>query len=594
MTRQGKGQIISVLKRSNINNKSPFYFCMRLISSTPTRLIRTSCIATKTSSTPQTRTRTFITRTNSTRRLRLPFNTSTSSSTPSVYFRAMSNWPKITSDNPLGLDDPTLFIQAGIINGELVQSSDGKTFDVDNPATGEIIGKCPDMTLSDTVKAIETAASTFKKFRLTTPQQRHQWLINLHKLFEQNVKDLARLIVWENGKSWTDAFAEATYAGTYIDWYAGEALRTHGETIPCSLPGTRNFTVKQPIGVCALLVPWNFPAAMIARKVGPALATGCTAVIKVPAETPFTNLAIMELAKRAGVPKGVLNVITTDANLQEIGKELTTNPLIKKVSFTGSTRVGKMLAGNASGTLKKMSLELGGNAPLIVFDDADLPTAVAGTIASKFRGSGQTCVCANRIYVHDKVYDEFAKLLAEKVGAFKVGPGFDEGVTHGPLIHKRQADKVQEHIDDAVSKGAKILVGGKRGERTQFQPTVLTEVPDDCLITAEETFGPLAALIRFSSEEEVIELANKSEVGLAGYFFSQDSDRIWRVADALEVGMVGANTGAISQAIIPFGGTKESGYGKEGGHQGTEEYLVTKLIALGTASKNAQAPPSFD
>ena len=332
-------------------------------------------------------------------------------------------------------------------------------------------------------------------------------------------------------------------------------------------------------------IRWNFPAAMIARKVAPVIAVGCTAVIKVPSETPYTNLAIMELAKRSGVPDGVLNVITCEKNLQDIGQELTTNPLVKKVSFTGSTRVGKLLAKNATGSLKKMSLELGGNAPLIVFEDADIPTAVAGTIASKFRGSGQTCVCANRIYVHEDVYDEYAKQLLEKVKQFKVGPGFDEGVTHGPLIHSRQQDKVQEHVDDAVGKGATVLIGGQKGKGTIYPPTILTNVPDDCLLTGEETFGPLAALIKFKTEEQVIKLANNTEFGLAGYFFSQDSDRIWRVAEALETGMVGANTGAISQAIIPFGGMKESGYGKEGGHQGTEEYLVTKLIALGSRIK---------
>lgn len=319
---------------------------------------------------------------------------------------------------------------------------------------------------------------------------------------------------------------------------------------------------------------------MITRKVAPVIATGCTAVIKVPSETPYTNLAIMELIKRAGVPDGVVNVITTEKHLVEIGKEMTTNRKIKKVSFTGSTRVGKILAEQAAGTLKKLSLELGGNAPLIVFEDADIPTAVAGTIASKFRGSGQTCVCANRIYVHEDVYDEFARQLVDKVKAFKVGSGFDEGVTHGPLIHERAAEKVQEHIEDAVSRGAKILAGGTR-KGNQVQPTVLGDVPDDCLVTAEETFGPLAALIKFKDEDAVIELANNTDVGLAGYFFSKDADRIWRVAEALEVGMVGANTGAISQAQIPFGGWKESGYGKEGGYEGTDEYLVKKVVAVG-------------
>ncbi|RXK42216.1 succinate-semialdehyde dehydrogenase (NADP+) [Tremella mesenterica] len=493
--------------------------------------------------------------------------------------RMVSNWPKVTKENPLGLDDPTLLIQHGIINGQYVDAEE--TFAVDDPATGKIIGHCPDMTAEDTRKAIDVAHKAFKSYRITTPNQRQALLLEFYRLYQENIKDIARLIVWENGKCWNDALTEANYAGSFISWAAGEAVRVYGEVVPCSLPGARNFTIKQPIGVCALLVPWNFPAAMIARKIGPALAVGCTAVIKVPAETPFTNLAIMELAKRAGVPDGVLNVITTDKHLQEVGLELSTNPTIRKLSFTGSTRVGKMLAKNASGTLKKLSLELGGNAPLIIFEDADLPTAVTGAIASKFRASGQTCVCANRIYVHETIYDEFAKLFVEKVKDFKVGPGFDEGVTHGPLFHPRAADKVQSHVDDAVSKGARVLIGGKRGEGSFYQPTVLADVTEDCLLTGEETFGPLAALIKFSSEEEVIELANKAEVGLSGYFFTKDTDRIWRVAEALEVGMVGANTGMISQVSIPFGGVKESGYGREGAHDGTQEYLVTKAIVLG-------------
>ncbi|WVR04420.1 hypothetical protein IAU60_001422 [Kwoniella sp. DSM 27419] len=497
----------------------------------------------------------------------------------------MSNWPKVTAENPLGLDDPSLFIQKGMIDGKWVDTQSGKTFEVNDPASGKVIGTCPEMTVEDTKKAIDSAYAAFKTYRNTSPAQRQAYLLELFRLYQANINDIARLIVWENGKSWNDAMAEAVYGGSFFSWFAGEALRTYGQTIPCSVPGTRNVTIKQPVGVCALLVPWNFPAAMIARKLGPALAVGCTSVVKVPSETPYTTLAIVELARRAGVPEGVINVITTDANLQDIGKELCTNPIVHKVSFTGSTRVGKILASQCSSTLKKMSLELGGNAPLIVFDDADLATAVAGTIASKFRGSGQTCVCANRIYVQDGIYDKFAKALAEKVGQFKVGCGFDEGVTHGPLIHARQADKVDEHVQDAVSKGAKILVGGKRGKGTEYIPTVLADVSDECLIATEETFGPVAALFRFKTEEEVIEKANNSEVGLAGYFFSQDSDRLWRVGEALETGMVGVNTGMISQAVIPFGGIKESGYGKEGGSQGTDEYTVTKLLAIGTRIK---------
>ncbi|WVN84932.1 uncharacterized protein L203_100069 [Cryptococcus depauperatus CBS 7841] len=498
----------------------------------------------------------------------------------------MSNWPQVTAENPLGLDDPSLFIQKGFINGKYVTTESGKSFEVNDPASGKVIGTCPEMTVEDTQRAIEVAEKAFATYRHTSPAQRSEYLLELYRLYQASLKDISRLIVWENGKSWNDAMAEATYAGSFFSWFASEALRTNGEVIPCSVPGTRNFTIKQPIGVVALLCPWNFPAAMVARKLGPALAVGCTSVIKTPSETPFTTLAIVELARRAGVPEGVINVITTDANLQEVGKELCTNPIVHKVSFTGSTRVGKLIASQCSSTLKKMSLELGGNAPLIVFEDADIPTAIAGTIASKFRGSGQTCVCANRIYVHDKIYNEFAEKLAEKVAQFKVGPGFEEGVTHGPLIHSQQADKVDEHVRDAVEKGAQVLVGGKRGNGTEYVPTVLANVTDDCLIATEETFGPVAALFRFSCEEEVIARANKAEVGLAGYFFSRDSDRIWRVAEALETGMVGANTGMISQAVIPFGGIKESGYGKEGGHQGTDEYTVTKMVAIGTSLHN--------
>ncbi|WVF70080.1 hypothetical protein IAT40_004867 [Kwoniella sp. CBS 6097] len=499
--------------------------------------------------------------------------------------RNMSNWPKVTSENPLGLDDPSLFVQKGFIDGKYVETASGKTFEVDDPASGKIIGTCPEMTVEDTKRAIDSAHKAFASYKNVSPQQRQAYLAEIHKLFLANINDITRLIVWENGKSWNDALVEANYAASFFSWFAGEALRTYGQTIPCSVPGTRNITIKQPIGVVALLVPWNFPAAMIARKLGPALAVGCTSVVKVPSETPYTTLAIVELARRAGVPEGVINVVTTHENLQDVGKELCTNPLVHKVSFTGSTRVGKILASQCSSTLKKMSLELGGNAPLIVFDDADIATAVAGTIASKFRGSGQTCVCANRIYVQDGIYDKFAKALAEKVGQFKVGSGFDEGVTHGPLIHARQADKVDEHVQDAVSKGAKVLVGGKRGKGTEYIPTVLADVSDECLIATEETFGPVAGLFRFKTEEEVVQRANNSEVGLAGYFFSQDADRIWRVAEALETGMVGANTGMISQAVIPFGGVKESGYGKEGGAEGTDEYTITKLVAVGSKIK---------
>ncbi|KAL1404874.1 hypothetical protein Q8F55_008485 [Vanrija albida] len=486
----------------------------------------------------------------------------------------------LTPENPLGLDDPSLFIQCAIVNGAHVASE--TTFAVDNPATGEQIGTCPDLGIDEARGAIDAAHAAFQSFKHTPALERQAHLLKLHALLLTHADDLARLIVWENGKAWGDAVAEVAYAASYVLWFAGEAVRQNGEVLPPS-GVNRNFVLRAPVGVCALLLPWNFPIGMIARKVAPVLATGCTAVVKVPAETPYTNLAFVELVHRAGVPPGVVNVVTTHAHLVAVGAELTTNPKIAKVSFTGSTRVGKILAAQAASTLKKLSLELGGNAPLIVFADAHLPTAVAGTLASKFRGSGQTCVCANRIYVHDDVYEQFSAALAAEVAKFVPGAGFEDGVTHGPLIHKAAADKVMQHLADAVAHGARVVAGGKRLSDTLIQPTVLVDVEPDCLLSTEETFGPLAALIRFSTEEEVVALANRSEVGLAGYFFSCDADRIWRVAEALEVGMVGANTGAISNAMVPFGGVKESGYGKEGGRDGTDEYVVKKLVVVGSA-----------
>ncbi|BEI80157.1 hypothetical protein CcaverHIS002_0106860 [Cutaneotrichosporon cavernicola] len=500
--------------------------------------------------------------------------------------RYVSHQPNVTAENPFGLDDPTLVVPYGIVGGKLVDSSDGGRFDVRDPATGNVIGTMPDMTAADAAEGVRVADETFKTWRNSNILERQKILLRLNDLFIQHANDIARLIVWENGKSWTDAYGEVLYSASFCAWFAGECVRQRGDVLASAIPGQRNLVIKQPIGVCALLVPWNFPAGMITRKAAPVIATGCTAVVKADPNTPFTNQAIMELMRRAGVPDGVINSITTDKNLQEVGKELTTNRLIKKVSFTGSTRVGKILAAQAAGTLKKLSLELGGNAPLIVFDDADIPTAVAGTIASKFRGSGQTCVCANRIYVHEDVYDEFAKQLADKVNNFKVGPGFDDGVTHGPLINAAAADKWQHHVDTLVKSGGRIVAGGKR-EGNAVQPTVIVDVPTECILDEEETFSPLAGLIKFRDEAHVIEMANRADVGLAGYFFSRDADRIFRVADALEVGMVGANTGAISQAFIPFGGVKESGYGKEGGYEGTDEFLNKKLVAIG---KNIGSP----
>ncbi|THG95878.1 hypothetical protein EW026_g5849 [Hermanssonia centrifuga] len=426
------------------------------------------------------------------------------------------------------------------------------------------------MGLSETKEAIDAASKAFKTWSRTTAKERHDLLMKFYALMKEHDDDLSRLI------------GENAYSASFLEWFAEEAVRTYGEVIPSPFSNTRNVVIKQPIGVVSILTPWNFPSAMITRKLGAALAAGCTAVIKPPSETPFSCLALVELANRAGIPPGVINVVTTHGNIADVGRELCENPIVKKVSFTGSTPVAKMLYKYAAGTMKKMSIEAGGNAPFIVFDDADIGAAVEGALACKFRGSGQTCVCANRIYVHSSIYAEFASRLAEKVAAFKVGDGFEKSTTHGPLIHERAVEKVQKHVDDAVSRGAQLVHGGKRldGAGSFFAPTILADVPADALVCQEETFGPLAALTKFETEEEVIKLANDTPVGLAGYFYSRDVGRVWRVAEALEVGMVGTNTGAISQAVIPFGGVKESGLGREGSH-GIEEYMNTKYIAFG-------------
>jgi len=468
----------------------------------------------------------------------------------------------------------------GFINGKWVDANDKATIKVYNPATNEELGTVPEMGVEETKTAIEAAHTAFKSWRRTTAKERHDLLMKLFALMKEHTDDLSRLITVENGKTIGDATAEHVYSASFIEWFAEEAVRTYGEYIPAPIHGIRNVVVKQPIGVCAIFTPWNFPSAMITRKFGPALAAGCTVVIKPPPETPFSALALVELAKRAGFPDGVINVVTTQQNVQDVGKELCESHLIRKVTFTGSTNVAKHLYALSASTMKKCSFEAGGNAPFIVFDDADIEAAVTGVIACKFRASGQTCVCANRIYVQSSVYADFASRLATKVAEFKVGNGLDKDVTHGPLIHGRAVEKVQRHLDDALSKGAQILVGGKKLEGNFFAPTLLSDVPSNVILSNEETFGPLAALIKFETEDEVIHLANDTQYGLAGYFYSRDVGRIWRVAEALEVGMVGANTGVISQAVIPFGGVKESGLGREGGH-GIEEYLTTKFIAFG-------------
>ncbi|CRK39251.1 hypothetical protein BN1708_001541 [Verticillium longisporum] len=490
----------------------------------------------------------------------------------------------------LELKDPSLLKQdVCYVNGQWVKAKSGKTFEVHDPATGKLIGTCPEFDGADTEKAIAAAAEAFKDFRHKTGRERSKLLRKWYDLMMQNAEDLTTLITWENGKPLADAKGEVTYAANFFEWFSEEAPRIYGNTIPSSVPGNRVWTIKEPVGVCGLITPWNFPAAMVTRKIGPALATGCTVVAKAPAETPFTSLALAELAHRAGIPAGVVNVVTSHQNTPEVGETLTSSPTIRKVSFTGSTNVGKLLMRQSSDTLKKLSLELGGNAPFIVFDDADLDAAVAGAVASKFRSSGQTCVCANRIYVQRGLYDAFSARLADQVKGFRVGNGFEEGTTHGPLIHDRAVDKADAHVRDATAKGAKVLVGGNKMEGSFFEPTVLTGMTRDMAMAEEETFGPVAGIFPFDTEAEVVAMANSTTFGLAGYFFSKDLHRVHRVAEALEVGMVGVNTGLISDPAAPFGGVKESGFGREGSLYGVSEYQITKMVTYGGMGQPLQA-----
>ncbi|KAJ6463384.1 succinic semialdehyde dehydrogenase [Mycena sanguinolenta] len=496
-------------------------------------------------------------------------------SRPTQFFRMASQ------ASAFGLKDHSLVKTQAFIGGKWVDAKSGEKIVVQNPATLEELGTVPEMGLAETKEAIDAASKALPGWSNTTAKHRHDILMKMFALMQEHHEDLARLITLENGKTLTEAKGENTYSASFLEWFAGEAVRTYGEHIPSAIPNVRNITIQQPIGVVAILTPWNFPSAMITRKLGAALAAGCTSVIKPPPETPFSCLALVELARRAGVPDGVINVVTTHKNVAEVGKEMCESKIVKKVTFTGSTPVAKLLAGMAASTLKKVSLEAGGNAAFIVFDDADIDEAVAAAIICKFRATGQTCVCANRIFVQSSVYAEFASRLAEKVATFKVGNGLDSSSTHGPLIHTRAVEKVQAHIDDAVALGAQVLLGGTSVPGTSFfNPTILCDVPVTARINNEETFGPLAALIKFETEDEVIKLANSTDVGLAGYFFSRDVGRVWRVAEKLEVGMVGCNTGLISQAVIPFGGIKESGLGREGSH-GIQEYMNTKLIVFG-------------
>ena len=481
----------------------------------------------------------------------------------------------------LTLSDPTLLREANCIDGNWVQADSGATQLVRNPATGEIVGAIPSMGVAETRRAIEAASRAFPAWRATLAADRAAILRRLNALMLEHLEDLAVIMTAEQGKPLAESRGEIRYAASFIEWFAEEARRVYGDTIPQNEHGRRILVLKEPVGVFAAITPWNFPAAMIARKAGPGWAAGCTGVLRPASQTPFSTLAIAALAERAGLPPGVCNVVTGPA--EAIGGELTANPVVRKLSFTGSTETGAKLIRQCAGTVKRLSMELGGNAPFIVFDDADLEAAVEGAMASKFRNSGQTCVSANRILVQDAVYGAFAERLTAAVGALRVGNGMDAGITQGPMINAAAVEKVEEHIADAVAAGAQVLIGGARHALggNFFQPTVLGGVPPAALVFREETFGPLAPLFRFRTEAEAVALANDTPFGLAAYFYSRDLGRIFRVTEALEYGIIGVNEGLISTAVAPFGGMKASGLGREGSQYGIDEYLEIKYVALG-------------
>jgi succinate-semialdehyde dehydrogenase/glutarate-semialdehyde dehydrogenase len=482
------------------------------------------------------------------------------------------------------LNDPTLLKTDALVNGQWVKGA--ARFDVNDPATGARLADVANLGAADAEKAIAAAEAAWPAWRGKTAKERSILLRKWFDLLMANQEDLARLMTAENGKPMTESRGEVAYGASFVEWFAEEAKRVNGETLPPFDNNRRLMVIRQPIGVCAAITPWNFPLAMITRKVAPALAAGCPVVIK-PAElTPLTALAAAELAIRAGIPAGVLNVLTADgANSIAVGKVFCASDTVRHISFTGSTEVGRILMAQSAPTIKKLSLELGGNAPFIVFDDADIDSAVEGAIASKYRNAGQTCVCANRIYVQEGVYDRFVEKFAAKVKAFKVGNGFEEGVVQGPLIEPAALDKVQRHVEDAQKKGGKVVVGGSRLQGQFFQPTVIADATGDMLCAKEETFGPLAPIFRFKTEQEAVQAANNTEFGLASYFYSRDVGRIFRVSEALEYGMVGINVGIIATEHVPFGGVKQSGLGREGSHHGMDEYLEIKYLCLGDVLK---------
>ena len=480
----------------------------------------------------------------------------------------------------MNIKNQSLFRQQCYIDGQWIDADSGETLEVTNPSSGSVIGTVPKMDAAETERAVDAAELAFQSWRHRTAKDRAAILRKLADLMMENQEDLAALMTIEQGKPLAESRGEVVYAASFFEWFAEEGKRLYGDVIPTHLPDRRIIVIKEPVGVCAAITPWNFPSAMITRKAGPALAAGCTIVIKPAGSTPYSALALCELAEMAGVPAGVMNVVTGVSS--QIGGELTSNEKVRKLTFTGSTNIGKVLMKQCADTVKKISLELGGNAPFMIFEDADIDAAVIGALQSKYRNSGQTCVCANRILVHDRVYDEFSEKLSNAVSKMKVGDGFDEGIELGPLIDLAAVEKVESHIMDAVGKGAMVAAGGSRHALggTFFQPTVLTNVKVNMAVANEETFGPVAPLFRFHSDEEAIQMANDTEFGLAAYLYSRDIGRIWRVSEAIEYGIVGINTGIISTESAPFGGMKESGIGREGSKYGLDEYVEMKYLCM--------------
>ena len=481
----------------------------------------------------------------------------------------------------MDIQDQSLFRQQCYIDGAWADADSGGTIPVTNPADGSQLGTIPKMGADETRRAIEAANAAWPAWRKTTAKQRAGILRKWYELMIENAEDLARIMTMEQGKPITESRGEIVYGASFIEWFAEEGKRLYGDIIPQHMGDRRIVVIKEPIGVVASITPWNFPNAMITRKCGPALAAGCPVVAKPATATPYSALALAELGERAGIPKGVFNVVTGSSGA--IGGEMTSNPIVRKLTFTGSTEIGKLLMEQCAATVKKVSMELGGHAPFIVFDDADMDAAIEGAMQSKYRNMGQTCVCANRMYAQDGIYDEFTSRLSQAVSGLKVGNGLEDGVTQGPLIDMAAVEKVEEHIADAVGRGARVVAGGSRHDLggSYFQPTVLADVPTDALITSEETFGPVAPIYRFQDEDQVVRMANDTPFGLASYFYTRDIGRAWRVSEALEYGIVGLNVGIISTEIAPFGGVKESGVGREGSHFGIDEFCEVKYICMG-------------